>query len=43
MFVVILGVLIGAFAASAPIEIVTGVNIFAIGLEHYSALLHTLS
>ncbi len=43
MFVGLFILLAGAFAASAPIEILTGANIFALGLEHYSALLQTLS
>lgn len=43
MFVVLFFVFAGAFAASAPIEIFTDVNIFALGLEHYAAFLGALS
>ena len=43
MFVALFAILAGAFAASAPIEILYDFNIFAIGLEHYAALLATLS
>ena len=43
MFVALFVILAGAFAASAPIEIFTGVNIFALGLDHYTALLGALS
>ncbi len=31
------------FAASAPVEIFYDFSIFAVGLEHYAALLATLS
>ena len=43
MFVFLFVILAGAFAASAPIEIMTDVNIYALGFEHYAALLGALS